>query len=306
MTNPASHAAIDLGSNSFRLLIATSQPDGTLLPLAKELITVRLGQNLHATGTLSQEAMERGLAAIARFAVLLQQHQPRRLRICATHALRVAANRAEFLTRAVRILGQPVEVLDGHQEAALALAGVRHAVGNDTPLCMIDVGGGSSELIWDGGVTSLTIGAVNLTERFLPSTPPTQADLTAVRTAIAAPSAGSDLPALPPQTLLVGSGGTATALAALDLGLATYDEARVQGHRLPLTRLQELIAHLARLDAAGRNQLPGLDHGRGEILLAGALVYEALLTQLNAATLTVSDAGLLEGILWSTLGENPH
>lgn len=301
MTKPALHAAIDLGSNSFRLLIAVWSPDGRLHPLAKELITVRLGQNLHATGHLSPAAMERGLAALARFADLLRAYQPQRLRICATHALRVAANRETFLAEAARLLGQPVEVIDGHAEAALALAGVRQGIGHDTSLMVADVGGGSSELIWGDGVISLPIGAVNLTERFLPpAPPPSPAALAAVRTAIAEALGGITRPALPLHALMVGSGGTATALAALDLGLATYDETRVQGHILPLSRLREMIDQLARLDARGRNQLPGLDQGRGEILLAGALIYEGLLKQLGAPSLTVSGAGLLEGILLST------
>lgn len=301
MTKPAIHAAIDLGSNSFRLLIAALQTNGTIQTLAKELITVRLGQDLHATGNLSPEAMDRGLAALTLFAEHLAVHQPCCLRICATHALRVAANRAEFLTAAARLLGQPVEVIDGHAEAALALAGVRQAVSRDTPLMVADVGGGSSEVIWENGVISLTIGAVNLTERFLaPEQPPSPAALAKVRAAIADTTSGINLPALPPSAILAGSGGTATALAALDLRLTAYDEAKVQGHCLSLARLRELIDQLAHLDATGRNQLPGLDQGRGEILLAGALIYEHLLTKLGAATLTVSDAGLLEGILLST------
>jgi exopolyphosphatase/guanosine-5'-triphosphate,3'-diphosphate pyrophosphatase len=307
MIKPAIHAAIDLGSNSFRLLIAALSPDGELQPLAKELITVRLGENLHATGSLCPAAMARGRAALARFAERLDKHHPRRLGVCATHALRVAANRAEFLAEAARLLGQPVEVIDGHAEAALALAGVYHAVGAGTPLIVADVGGGSSELIWEQGVVSLAIGAVNLTERFLPpAAPPTPMALSLVRTAIAEATAGITLPRLPPNIILAGSGGTATALAALDLGLTTYDETRVQGHELPLGRLRELIDRLARLDASNRNQLPGLDHGRGEILLAGALIYEELLTRLGATALTVSDAGLLEGILLSTLADNRH
>lgn len=306
MTKPAIHAAIDLGSNSFRLLIATLQPNGAIQPLTKELITVRLGENLHATGCLRPEAMERGLGALASLAELLRAHQPYRLRVCATHALRVAANRAEFLAAAAKILGQPVEVIDGHSEAALALAGVRHAAGAGLPLIMADVGGGSSELTWEGGAISLPIGAVNLTECFLPPAPPTSAALAAIRAAIAVAIGGIDLPALPPNAILVGSGGTATALAALDLGLAVYDEAKVQGHILPLTRLQALIGQLARLDAASRNQLPGLDQGRGEILLAGGLIYEHLLARLDTTALTASDAGLLEGILLSTLVDNPH
>lgn len=306
MTKPAIHAAIDLGSNSFRLLIAVLQSNGTMQLLTKELITVRLGQDLHATSNLSPEAMERGLGALTRFTEYLRKHQPYRLRVCATHALRIATNRAEFLTTAAKLLGQPVEVIDGHTEATLALAGVRHGLGRGMPLIMADVGGGSSELIWDGGVISLPMGAVNLTERFLPPEPPTSRALATIRAAIAAATSETKLPALPQGATLAGSGGTATALAALDLGLTAYDATRVQGHCLSLTRLRELIDQLARLDVAGRNHLPGLDQGRGEILLAGALIYQHLLPLLDATALTVSDAGLLEGILLSTLVDNPH
>ncbi|MEW6501511.1 MAG: hypothetical protein ACOY8P_08245 [Thermodesulfobacteriota bacterium] len=307
MTKPVIHAAIDLGSNSFRLLIAARHGGASWQPLARELITVRLGQDLRASGCLHPDAIARGLAALVRFGERLREHPPLRLRACATHALRVAGNREAFLAPAARLLGQPVEVIDGHEEAALALSGVRQAVGHDAPLVVADVGGGSSELIWEGGMTSLAIGAVGLTEEFLPPMqPPGETAMAALRAAIAAPLAAVALPPLPPHALMVASGGTATALAALDLGLTTYDEARVQGHLLPLAQLAKLLARLARLDAQGRNRLPGLDQSRGEILLAGGLIYEALLASLGRDALTVSDAGLLEGILASTLAENPH
>ena len=308
MTKPAVYGAIDLGTNSFRLLIAALSPAGTLQALlAKELVTVRLGQGMETSGQLSPAAMERGRKALARFALLLAAHQPKRLRVCGTHALRTATNSATFLHDAAAILGQVIETISGEEEAALALAGASHCFAPSAALVLADVGGGSSELVWQGGSMSVPLGAVTLTERFLPSgSAPDSSTLDTLRATIAEVllakrQASSGRP--PANCILVGSGGTATALAALDLGLAVYDENRVQGHRLALPRLRELIGELARLDAMHRNQLPGLDQGRGEIILAGALIYEQLLMLLGHERFTVSDAGLLEGILLSTAPE---
>ncbi|MFZ5775105.1 MAG: exopolyphosphatase [Thermodesulfobacteriota bacterium] len=293
-------AAVDLGTNSFRLLVARVE-DGRIAPLAKELASVRLGQGLAGSGELAAEAMARGLAALRGFAAIMTRYQPERLRACGTHALRVAGNRDAFLQEAANILGAPVEVVEPAEEAGLSLGGAQHFLGQKVSVLLADVGGGSSELVWrdDRGTVqsvSIPVGAVSLTERYLPDPGPASPEaLAALRQGIAGPLAGLALPPLP----LVGSGGTATACAALDLELAAYDAALVQGYRLPHPRLAALIRRLAGLDRSARCRLPGLDQGRGEIVLAGALIYEQLLLRTGQELLTVSDAGLLEGILLS-------
>lgn len=308
MTKPLVAGAIDIGTNSFRLLIAAAGPDGSLQPLAKELITVRMGQGLANGGLLTVEAMDRGFTALKRFADLLAGHQPERLRACATQALRVAGNRNDFLRQGEVILGLPIEVLAGDGEAALSLAGAQHMLGGTDNLVLADAGGGSSELAWrhHGTIQSVSVplGAVTLTERHLPDAhAPSPQVLAALRAAITNGwrQALPVISTFPWPATLAASGGTATALAALDLGLTCYDATLVQGHRLSKWRLKSLIDRLANLDRWQRGKLPALDQGRGDIILAGGLILEQLLDLLGQDDFIVSDAGLLEGILLSVL-----
>jgi len=276
-----------------------------MIPLHKELATVRLGEGLARSGRLSQAAMARGAEALSRFAASLASHAPLVLRACGTHALRRAANREEFLAMASGILGCRVEVISGEEEAALSQAGVCAGLGRKArqPLLLADVGGGSTELLAGkeaGGppaVKSLPLGAVALSEEFGAAP---DAMLARIATVLG-PGLKTFPGRLPAQgsPFVVGCGGTATSLAALALGLREYDERRVQNFILPLSRLTALIAELAALPVAVRNTLPGLDLGRGEIIVAGALIYQELLRLLGCPELVVSDAGLLEGILLS-------
>ncbi|HIJ78379.1 MAG: hypothetical protein OEY01_04165 [Desulfobulbaceae bacterium] len=302
-------AGIDIGTNSFRLLIADLGP-GKFVPSCKELNTVRLGEGLGADHLLQPGAIERGIAALAQFAGMIDHYQPRYIRACGTHALRLAANRDLFLARAHSALGFAVEVVDGAEEAALSLRGALFTGKGalEPPLLLVDVGGGSTEMIWlaEHGappmIRSLPIGAVNLTEAFAEIAPESlalaamaghvRARLKEGLTDLALPAAGCRV---------VGSGGTATSLGALDLGLAVYDENLVQNHVLGQGRLENIFAVLTALSSEQRLALPGLGEGRGRIIVAGAVIYRELLQLLACDEIVVSDGGLLEGILLSSL-----
>lgn len=303
-------AGIDLGSNSFRLLIAEVGP-ASLLPLAKKLITVRLGEGLGAGGSLAGSAMERGIHALADFREELDRHVPQYVRACGTHALRVAANRDHFLRQAEAELQSQVNVISGQEEAGLTAQGVCFAMGAaaTSPALIADVGGGSTEFILPGAETkktpviSLPLGAVRLSEKFAKSFA-ADGDLEPVRTYVRQ-QLQSSLASLPIQTGLdlIGSGGTATSLAALDMRMRVYDEQQVQGHRIGKAGLAAMVESLMRLTPTARNGLPGLADRRGEIIVAGALILQELLASLAAETMRVSDAGLLEGIVLSALPE---
>jgi exopolyphosphatase/guanosine-5'-triphosphate,3'-diphosphate pyrophosphatase len=314
-------AGIDVGSNSFRLLVAEVEAE-KLTPLAKELTTVRLGQYLSTSGSLSTEAMERGLIALKRYNSILGRFQPRYIRACGTAALRTAANSGDFLKRAREILSVPIEIISGEEEAILGLTGAAAFI--KAPVCLpqllVDVGGGSTEFVITApriraqahefdrasAVASLELGVVALTERFLAPTVPTTEEVERmsvhIRTQIAAALqrqsiAGTDQPPL----LVVGTGGTATAMAALDLGLTRYDADKVQNHELTRQRLDRLWLRLAALPVLERNRLPGLESGRGEILLAGIKIFQILLEELGGEAMQISDAGLLEGLVLSSI-----
>lgn len=296
---------LDIGSNSFRLLVAEVE-DGRLRPLVQDLVTVRLGEGLGATGLLAPAAMLRAEAALARFLKKIAPYPALSVRICATHAVRNAANRAEFLQRVEALTGVRLEVLSGEEEARLALLGALSALPEERrryPLVLMDVGGGSTEIIHQSRagsvpkVMSLPLGAVGLREEF-------GADLEAmrakIRTTLAPALQSIALAEANVQGFLpVASGGTATSLAALALGMDCYEAQRVQNYPLSQATLQRLLARLASLSPEERNGLPGMADGRGEIIVAGAVILQELQQALSSPSLLVSDAGLLEGIVLS-------
>jgi exopolyphosphatase/guanosine-5'-triphosphate,3'-diphosphate pyrophosphatase len=320
INNSCIAAGIDIGSNTFRLLVARVEND-RLTTLDKELATVRLGHNVTTSMVLAPEAIARALPVLQLFNDILNRWQPRHIRVCGTAALRMADNSDEFLRLAQKTLGVPIEIISGSEEAILGLAGATAFMekkGPD-PMLLVDVGGGSTEVAFavegsrtDPGsdnpaprIVSLPLGVVSLTEDFLHQ-PVATAEESAQMTEHIRKQLAAGLQKIAPvmqrtRPLLIGNGGSATSMAALDLDLIKYNERKVQGHILSRSRLAELWQRLAILSAAERNLLPGLQDGRGEILLAGIRIYQVLLELLDLQQLKVSDAGLLEGILLSGL-----
>jgi exopolyphosphatase/guanosine-5'-triphosphate,3'-diphosphate pyrophosphatase len=302
-------AGIDLGSNTFRLLIAGCSTK-SLLVLAKKLETVRLGRGLKENGLLQNGAMQKGFSVLQTFREILDWHQPHFIRICGTEALRQAQNNQLFLQKAEEILQGSIHILNGEEEARLSLAGALSGKRKllSTPLLLVDVGGGSTELVFTEPCTeniravSLPLGAVWLTERFFTEPQPNFASLDSLLTE----TLYSSLEKLKllkknrPITI-IGCGGTATSLAALQLGLPSYNESLVHGHVLQSSAIQELWAKLTALPAGKRNELPCLGEGRGEILPAGIRIFQLLLKLLQQDQMQVSDTGLLEGILLSSI-----
>lgn len=299
-------AGIDLGSNSFRLLVA-KVGNGKLAGLVKKLETVRLAQGLSKGSKLAESSMERALTALSSFREILEQFPLRSKRVCATAALRAADNTSDFLERANDVLGLDIEVISGKEEAELNVLGVFSRMPRpDGPMLLVDVGGGSTELVFcrhpqaSAQIWSLPLGAVGLTEKF------SGAEEMASHIKEIFLSETGLQPILNPSLSIIATGGTATALAALDLDLARYDEDMVQGHKLFETKMEVLFGRLSRLTAAECNILPGLEQGRGDIILAGVKIYQILLALAVTNQMIISDAGLLEGVLLSGVSSTRH
>ena len=303
-------AAIDLGTNTIRLLIGESDGAGGYRPVLAAQEITRLGEGLLPERRLQPEPMRRSLVVLGRFREMAAAQGAAAVAAVGTSALREATNREAFLDRARREAGQEVHVISGVEEARLTLLGVRNALG-DPPdlLLMLDIGGGSSELLLAQGpqilaAVSTGLGAVKLTETHLKGDPPLAAELAAVRAAVSARMAlvrGRDLPGLTAGEVLVGTAGTVTTLAAIDLSLDPYEPARVTGHRLSRGRVADLLQELARLPLQERRRVPGLEPGRADVIVAGAIVCLGAMEDLGFASLTVSDGGLREGILLDLL-----
>ncbi|MDX1776178.1 MAG: hypothetical protein R3297_06325 [Desulfobulbales bacterium] len=305
-------AGIDLGSNTFRLLVAQCAP-GRITVLSKKMATVRLGCGLQNSGLLAEGVMRKGFAALHSFRKTLNQYQPTSIRVCGTEALRQAGNSRLFLHKAEAILKHSITILDPEEEARLsldgALSGIKETLSG--PLLLVDVGGGSTELILatpgtgQTGMKSVGLGVIGLTEKYLtsPGQDPGRMDSLLSEALL---SACNKLQLLDKQPLLIiGCGGTATSMAALDLGLTCYNESLVHGHVLEKTSINRLWRKLTALPAAARNSLPCLGNGRGEILPAGIRIYFMLLKLLQQDRMRISDSGLLEGIMLSSLPRQP-
>jgi len=312
-------ATIDLGTNSVRLLVADATAHGWRVVEEAQRVT-RLGAGQAATGALGPVPMARTAATVADYVRRAEALGATRVRITGTSAVREAANRAEFVALVASVTGMTLEVLSGEDEARLTLLGARSGLpGLGGRFVLFDIGGGSTEFVVAEGdrlerALSLRLGVVGLAERHVDGGPLVPARWAAMRAEVAAalepvvPGALGVVNA----TRLVGTAGTVTTLAALDLGLAAYDQSRVQGHVLRRDAIERLLARLGGLTLAARAALPGLEPGRADVLIPGVAICLAVMERLGFDALTVSDRSLREGILCEILGapgaapDSPH
>jgi exopolyphosphatase/guanosine-5'-triphosphate,3'-diphosphate pyrophosphatase len=298
-------ASIDIGSNTLRLLIAEQVGNGPINPARVERRITRLGEGFMPSKILRAPAMARSIAALREFAALMVEHGACDYLAGATAVVREAGNGAEFLRRVEEEAGISVRVLSGAEEAEFALQGAASVIpaAGDSPLALIDIGGGSTEVIRQSPgespgaeSVSLPIGVVHLTETFLRDDPP-GLDACArlarhVRDVLEAVHFSAPLDGL----LWIGTAGTVTTLAAMYLELECYDPARINGVVLERQWLADLCNRLADTPVAARRGIVGLEPGREDIILPGALVTVELMDKFRFSQLTVSDAGLLEGL----------
>ncbi len=323
-------AAIDLGSNSFRLLVA--ETDGTTItPLHKDLETVRLAEGLQPTKKLTDRAIDRSLAALKRFSKTLTQFAPQKIRVCGTAALRVATNRDDFIGKAEQIVNCKIEIIQGEEEASLSLSGVLSAVtfNRHAPNMVIDVGGGSTEIIVTESSkstkrnaliprnlcsASFPVGAVSMTEQFLTNFANESEGLSRLNNYLEKVFLNSnenfktEICCNPitawhknkgQQKSIIASGGTATSLAALDLNLTEYQAELVQNHCISQESLEQTLDKLLTLSLVERNKIASMKNGRGDIIIAGIQIHKTILKLSEASQMLISDAGFLEGILLS-------
>ncbi|MGH3354112.1 MAG: exopolyphosphatase [Nocardioides sp.] len=297
-------AAIDCGTNTIKLLIATITADG-LSEDVREARMVRLGQGVDRTGVLADEALQRAFGAIDEYAALIRDHGVEKVRFVATSATRDAANAATF-TEGVRArLGVTPEVVTGAEEAALSFGGAaRDLPGNPVPpVLVIDIGGGSTELILGEGPRptisdSMDIGAVRLHERHLRSDPPTMEEIEACVRDI---DAHLDACPVDPGTArtAVAVGGTVIQLAMGLLGLTEYDPTATDHAEIDPEDLYKVVDRLLAMTVDERLALPWMHPGRADVIAAGGVILTRILRRSRVAALLVSESDILDGIAWS-------
>ena len=294
-------AIIDIGTNTLLLLIVDAQ----LRPVADVCRFGRLGQGLDATGRLADEAIARSLEICRDYRRMIDEHRAGPPTIVATQALREAQNSAAFTGPAQDILGGSIQVISGAREAELAFLAVARTFPElaGTPYVVVDVGGGSTELVATDGTrvrsaVSIPIGAVRLTERHLTSDPPKPAEVRAMMSDIDAQLAPLELPR---AVAVVGTAGTATTIAAIAKGLTRHDPDRVTGVRVTAMAVDAQLARMLTQTVAERRATRGIEPQRADVIAGGVAIYARVLHRLDAPLLITCD----RGIRWGLAYEDP-
>jgi len=303
-------AAIDLGTNTVHLLVVEAS-GAEWRGLHGEQRVTRLGEGQAGTGILQPAAMRRTAEVVAAFCRRAEDLGVHDVRIVGTSAVREAANGAEFLAQVRSSSGRQVQVISGEEEARLTRLGVTQGLPDlKGHFLLFDIGGGSTEFVLSRAgraspAVSVKLGVVELAERFMDPGPVDDTRYDAIAALVGARlAAGLTEPILRHGApALVGSAGTVTTLAALDLGLESYDPVRVHGHRLTRVVVAGLVARLAALSLAERAVLPCLEPGRADLIVPGGAICLAALSRLGFDALVVSDRGLREGILYEIMAE---
>ena len=298
-------AAIDVGTNSTRLLVAEDAPGG-IRTVDRRLTVTRLGEGVDLNRRLSSAALQRTLESIAEYAAVCGEYGVQRLRVTGTSAVRDARNRDDFFDSVRHLTGTEAELLSGEDEARATFLGVRSDLHEPERILVVDIGGGSTEFISGGReperLVSLDFGCVRMLEKHLHSDPPTNEELEGLRAEVGA-AIGSIAGSLEvtPVTRLVGVAGTVTQLAALKAGLDSYDPDAVHHTTLSHGDVRLLSRRLASLPIEKRRRVKGLQPGRVDVIVAGAEILLCVMEAFDAAEVLVSERDILEGLVLQML-----
>ncbi len=294
---------IDIGSNTIRSLIVEPLTDGAHRVLDDEREMARLASGLDQRGRLSAAAIARAVEALRRMSDIARARGSRRITVVATSAIRNAANRAVFLRKVKQETGLRVRVISGEEEAQLAFESAAQSFDlADRPCAVVDVGGGSTELILSLGrhvqhLYSLPLGAVALTERFLVSDPPRGRELKELRRELRHRLIAAGIQTNPPPQVAIASGGTASAAAQMAMAIQGLSGRSAQGFEMTQADLLHLRDALAARELSERRQMPGLSPERADIIIAGVIILLEVMRHLKVNRLCVSARGIRHALI---------
>ena len=309
-------AAFDLGTNSTRLLLADAVRDKggspRVLTVERRMTITRLGEGVDLTGSLSEAAIARTQAALEEFqSIVRQQGGADRVRVAGTSALRDAGNAADLEEAVREVLGVKTEVIPGKLEAWLSFVGatydIEREVGPTDTILVVDIGGGSTEIILGSRSAiredfSVNVGCVRMSERFLASDPPVATELRAMEDYVEESLQEAVLRiGNTGFNQLVGLAGTVTTLSGINLGLEEYSGPAIHHSRLGRAKVESLYAEMAAMSSAQRARFMRLEPGRSDVILGGTAILLALLRGLDAGELLVSEKDILDGLVISSL-----
>jgi exopolyphosphatase / guanosine-5'-triphosphate,3'-diphosphate pyrophosphatase len=300
--------AIDIGTNTVRLLVADVDGDGenaALEPLDRRMRITRLGQGVDESRRLAPDAISRTLDVLREYRGALDDLGVERVRATATSAARDAGNREDFFGPAAEVLHLEPELLPGDEEARLSFLGATAGLDLPAPYLVVDIGGGSTEFVVGThepeGLISIDVGSRRITEQYLQSDPPAPEELSEAMSVVRAHLADVELaiPAVREAATLVGVAGTITTVAAVELGLAEYDRNRIHHFRLTRSAAEDVFRTLATELADVRRHNPGLEPGRVDVIVGGTLVLVVIMRTFDFNEMLVSEADILDGLVRS-------
>ena len=294
-------AAVDCGTNSTRLLIGDGRRS-----VERLMRITRMGEGVDATGRLAPQAIDRVVGVLREFRSSMDRHGVTRCRVTATSAARDAANRDEFFDVAEAVLGHRPELLSGIEEGRLSFAGATADLDPvDGPFLILDIGGGSTEFVVGTteveGTLSCDIGCVRLTEQWIEHDPPLPEELVACLS-IAEGHVDDVLrvvPAAAGARTLVGLAGTVSCVAAVEIGLATYDRDRIHHFRLSREAVEDVFRTLATETRAERLENPGMEEDRADVIVGGVAILVKVMRQMGFDECLVSESDILDGLVAS-------
>jgi exopolyphosphatase/guanosine-5'-triphosphate,3'-diphosphate pyrophosphatase len=302
----ATLAAVDIGTNSTRLLISRGDSAADRTPLDRRNVITRLGQGVDATGRLDPEAIERTITVLRDYRIAMNDHDVESVRMTATSAARDAQNRDDFFDAAERVVGTRPELISGSEEGELSFRGATAELdAADGPFLVVDIGGGSTELIVGTehaeAVRSLDVGCVRLTEKYLRHDPPKPEELTDAIGWVTdhLDDVIREVPNVLGARTLVGLAGTITTVAAVEIGLLEWDRDAIHHFHLTREAAEDVFRTLATETIEQRKGNPGLEPARADVIVGGCCVLVAILRTLGADEMLISESDILDGLIAS-------
>lgn len=303
-------ASIDIGTNTFRLLIARVSYDPrknnyTIEDIFSERTITRLGDSIHDNGRLKNEAMDRGIQCLRKFSRTISKHNVYKTAAIATSALRDAKNGEQFLIRAMRESGLEIKIISGNEEAKITASGMMIDMAMPDSALMLDIGGGSTELIFVKNqrplsVKSLNLGVVYLAGKYMKNDPPPHSHLQQMEQEVhqkIKPAVQSFKPLLSKDSAFIGTAGTITTLAATVQNLKSFDHARIHNFQLTINNVRNIYSSISNVSSMDRAKLMPYEPSRLDIIVPGTLILLKLMKAFDFKTIKVSNHGLREGNL---------
>lgn len=298
---PVIAGAVDLGTNSTRMLVVDTASGGVL---DRRMTITRLGQGVEQTGALADDAVQRVIDCLSDYRSAMDAHGVKQVRAVATSACRDAGNRDEFFERVETTLATPPELLSGDEEGRLAFAGATAVLDPaDGPFLVVDIGGGSTEFVYGHSVAeaglSCDIGCVRLTEQYVRHDPPLAEELADCLAICEAhlDDVARRIPQAAAARTLVGLAGTVSTAAAVEIGLACYDRERIHHFRLSKSAVEDVYRTLATEPLADRIHNPGLAPERAEVIVGGLSILVRVMRYFGFEECLVSESDILDGII---------